>query len=372
MHVKQNAIMAGIYIHIPFCKSRCIYCGFYSTTSNDLRQQYVDCICREWQLRQYYINEHVRTIYIGGGTPSQLSGKQLRQIFDCVGSADEVTIECNPDDVTAEYAGMLSQLPVNRVSMGAQSFSDARLRFIRRRHTAQQIEAAVANLRIAGFGNISIDLMYGFPGETLDEWLCDIDKALALEVEHISAYALMYEEGTELYRQLEKGIVSEVDEELSLLMYETLMSRLTAAGYEHYEISNFAKPGCRSVHNSNYWNQTPYIGLGAAAHSYDRESRQWNVADIGRYMHGVERGKLEFEKETLDEHTKYNDLIMTSLRTCEGLRLRDLDEVHRRYCLQGAQRFIDDGLMTIKKDSLRLTQKGIFVSDMMMSELMWV
>lgn len=364
--------MAGIYIHIPFCKSRCIYCGFYSTTCNDMHQQYVDCICREWQLRRGYINEHVRTIYIGGGTPSQLDGKQLRQIFDSVGNAEEVTIECNPDDVTADYAGMLSQLPVNRVSMGAQSFSDVRLRFLRRRHTSLQIEAAVANLRAAGFGNISIDLMYGFPGETLDEWLRDIDRALELEVEHISAYALMYEEGTELYRQLKKGIVSEVDEELSLLMYETLMDRLTAAGYDHYEISNFAKPGRRSVHNSNYWNQTPYIGLGAAAHSYDRESRQWNVADVGRYMHGVECGQLDFEKEILDEQTKYNDLIMTSLRTREGLPLCELDEAYRHHCLQGAQRFIDDGLMTIKKDSLRLTRKGIFVSDMMMSELMWV
>ncbi|MBQ9645567.1 MAG: radical SAM family heme chaperone HemW [Prevotella sp.] len=364
--------MAGIYIHIPFCKSRCVYCGFYSTTCNNLRQQYVDCICREWQLRHHYVNGHVRTIYIGGGTPSQLDGKHLRQIFDCVGSAEEVTIECNPDDMTADYAGMLSQLPVNRVSMGAQSFSDSRLRLLRRRHTSQQIEEAVANLRAAGFGNISIDLMYGFPGETLDEWRRDIDKALSLEVEHISAYALMYEEGTELYRQLEKGMVTEVDEEQSLLMYDTLVDRLTAAGYEHYEISNFAKPGRRSVHNSNYWNQTPYVGLGAAAHSYDRESRQWNVADIGRYMQGVEGGRLVFEKEILDEQTKYNDLVMTALRTCEGLRLNELGEDYRRYCLQGAQRFIDDGLMTIKKDSLRLTRKGIFVSDMMMSELMWV
>jgi oxygen-independent coproporphyrinogen-3 oxidase len=252
--------------------------------------------------------------------------------------------------------------------MGAQTFNDERLRFLRRRHSSSQVYDAVRILREAGICNISIDLMYGFPGETLDDFRRDIDAALALDVEHISAYCLMIEEGTALHRM---GVEA-ADEETERAMYEMLIDCLTAAGYEHYEISNFARKGFRSRHNSSYWNDTPYIGLGAAAHSYDGHCRSWNVADIHTYIAAIECGELPSECEELDIDTKYNDRIATALRTCDGLNLGELDERHRQYCLTEAQRFIDDGLLKIVDNYLRLTRRGLFVSNMVMSELMLV
>ena len=363
--------MSGIYIHIPFCASRCIYCGFYSTTGMELRQKYVDVVCKEMTMRE--VSAPIETIYLGGGTPSQLTSEQLRQLFLCINKvyapcATEVTIEMNPDDVTPEYAETLSQLGVNRVSMGAQTFNDERLRFLRRRHSSSQVYDAVRILRDAGVRNISVDLMYGFPGETVDGFRCDIDASLALDVEHISAYCLMIEEGTALHRL----DIEAADEETERAMYEMLIDRLVKAGYEHYEISNFARRGFRSRHNSSYWNDTPYIGLGAAAHSYDGHCRSWNVADIHTYIAAIERGELPSECEELDIDTKYNDRIATALRTCDGLNLGELDERHRQYCLTEAQRFIDDGLLKIVDNYLRLTRRGLFVSNMVMSELMLV
>ena len=363
--------MSGIYIHILFCVSRCIYCGFYSTTGLELRQKYVDAVCKEMTMRE--VAAPIETIYLGGGTPSQLTPGQLHQLFLYINKvydprATEVTIEMNPDDVTPEYAATLSQIGVNRVSMGAQTFNDERLRFLRRRHSSSQVYDAVRILREAGVRNISIDLMYGFPGETLDDFHRDIDAALALEVEHISAYCLMIEEGTALYRL---GIEA-ADEETERAMYELLIDCLTTAGYEHYEISNFARKGFRSRHNSSYWNDTPYIGLGAAAHSYDGHCRSWNIADIRAYIAAIERGELPSECEELDADTKYNDRIATALRTRDGIVLGELDERHCQYCLTEAQRFIDDGLLEIVADHLRLTRRGLFVSNMVMSELMLV
>ena len=374
--------MAGIYIHIPFCRSRCIYCGFYSTTRLELRQRYVDAVCREVLMSGERLP--IETIYFGGGTPSQLTIPQLTQLFIYINkvyslstphsplSTQETTLEMNPDDVTAEYAEALVQLGVNRVSMGVQTFNDERLRFLCRRHTAKQVYQAVETLRQAGIGNISIDLMYGFPDETLDDWKADINEALSLDVEHISTYCLMIEEGTPLYRLMEQGKVSEMDEELERRMYYDLIDRLEAAGYEHYEISNFARPGFRSRHNSSYWNQTPYIGLGAAAHSFDgKKCRRWNVADIHQYIEGIEKGQPCFEQEVMDEDTQYNDLVTVTLRTKEGLDLHQLSERYWTYALKNAQRFLNDGLLEVKEERLVLTRKGLFVSDMIMSELMW-
>ena len=363
--------MAGLYLHIPFCKSRCIYCGFYSTVGLDLRQKYVNAVCKEMEMRR--TEDAIKTIYLGGGTPSQLTGDQLRQLFYIINKvygdeAEEVTIECNPDDVTVEFAEALPRLTVNRVSMGAQTFDNKRLQFLHRRHNAEQVPIAVQRLRDAGISNISIDLMYGFPGETQDDWQRDIDAALALDVEHLSAYCLMIEEGTPLHRM---GI-KPCDEETERTMYYALIDRLTAAGYEHYEISNFAKPGYRSRHNSSYWHDVPYIGLGAAAHSYDGKSRSWNVADIKEYIAAIERGERPAEWETFDEDTHYNDSITVALRTSDGLDLNTMSERHRHYCLKEAQRFIDNGLLRMKGHHLILTRKGLFVSDMVMSELIYV
>ena len=373
--------MAGIYIHIPFCKSRCIYCGFYSTTGLELRQRYVDAVCREMETRPFPLPEgmDIDTIYLGGGTPSQLTIPQLRQLFIYInkvyshpsiqgGARDgaEITIEVNPDDVTDEFAQELQSLPVNRVSMGAQTFDDERLRWLHRRHTSKQVAEAVGRLRQAGIQNISIDLMYGFPNESLSDWEYDIEAALALNVEHLSAYCLMIEDGTPLSRMQTESI----EEELERRMYELLIERLETAGYEHYEISNFARPGYRSRHNSSYWNGTPYIGLGAAAHSYDGHTRSWNISDIHQYIDGMERGERIFDSETLEGNTRYNDLITVALRTREGLHLAQLSDVHKDYCIKNARRFIDDGLLRYTSGYLSLTRKGLFVSDMIISELM--
>ena len=367
--------MAGIYIHIPFCKSRCIYCAFYSTTDLRWRQRYVDAVCREWQLRSHEMSTPATTVYFGGGTPSQLTPQQLQQLLTALPpSAPEVTIEANPDDITPAYAAILSQLSINRVSMGAQTFDDQRLHFLHRRHTSGQVKEAVHHLRNAGIRNISIDLMYGFPGETLSDWERDIDVALTLDVEHISAYCLTVEKGTPLFYQMrnEKLEMRNGSEELERAMYERLIDKLEAAGYEHYEISNFAKPGFRSRHNSSYWHNIHYIGLGAAAHSYDGKCRSWNVSDIRQYMEAIERGERLFESETLDDDTHYNDRITVALRTREGLDLTTLSPKHRRYCLKEAQRFIDDGELRIDGNHLSLTRKGLFISDYIMSSLIYI
>jgi len=380
--------MAGIYIHIPFCKSRCIYCGFYSTTSLELRQRYVEAICREMEIRNER-SEIIDTVYLGGGTPSQLTIEQLRQLFIYINKVypltpnispltPEITIEVNPDDVTIEFAVALKQLPINRVSMGIQTFIDQRLQFLHRRHTAQQAITAVDTLRQAGFQNISIDLMYGFPGEALSDWEADIDAALALNVEHLSAYCLMIEEGTPLRQWITNNGQWIMDEELERTMYEMLIDKLTAAGYEHYEISNFARKGFRSRHNSSYWNGTPYIGLGAAAHSYDGKSRSWNVADINTYIKGIEQGKRIFEEELLDDDTRYNDTITVALRTKEGIDLSLLSKKYQDYCMKNARRYLNDGLLELsavgdsQSPTLHLTRRGLFVSDMVMSDLMMV
>ena len=375
--------MTGLYIHIPFCKSRCTYCAFYSTTAEQMKQAYVDAVCREMELRNAIyekegknVGKTIATVYLGGGTPSQLSPTQLQQLFDTIArhydvSDDaEITIECNPDDVTEAFAELLRSLPVNRVSMGAQTFDDDRLQFIHRRHTSEQVTTAIQRLRKKGIHNISIDLMYGFPDETLEEWEYDIQQALALNVEHISAYALTYEEGTPLYRLQEEGKVKEIDEERSLAMYDRLIDRLQEAGYEHYEISNFARKGWRSRHNSSYWQLVPYIGIGAAAHSYDGRRRQWNIADINSYINHIQQGIVPAEGELLDKDSRYNDHVMLALRTCEGLDLSTLDSDERSYCEETAKKFVLDGLLVKTDNHLRLSRKGLFVSDMIMSELM--
>jgi oxygen-independent coproporphyrinogen-3 oxidase len=374
--------MAGLYIHIPFCASRCIYCGFYSTTRLDLRQQYVDALIRELVevgKSKMLKDDSISTVYLGGGTPSQLTIPQLHQLFDAiyiynkVESGAEVTIEMNPDDVSVPYADTLRQLGINRVSMGAQTFDDERLRWLNRRHTVAQVGQAVTILRAAGIRNISIDLMYGFPDETIDDFVRDIDEVIKLDVEHISAYCLMIEEGTELYRRYGDKRVREYDdskEETERKMYELLIDKLTAAGYEHYEISNFARPSFRSRHNSSYWTGVPYIGLGAAAHSFDGHLRSWNVSDIRQYIAAVNRDERLNEEEELSATDFYNERVMLGLRTCEGVDLSALSDDERNYCIQEAQPFLSDDILLLTDNRLVLTRKGLFVSDYVMSSLM--
>ncbi len=366
--------MAGIYVHIPFCASRCIYCGFYSSTGLLGEQdRYVNALLKEMRMRADYLGgEPIDTAYIGGGTPSLLSAANLTRLCGTLskaGNLKEFTVECNPDDVTDSLCRVLASNGVNRVSLGVQTFSDARLRFLRRRHTASNIPQAVEKLRHAGIHNISIDLMFGFPGETTEEWRKDINAAIAIGVPHISAYSLMYEEGTPLYLMRERGDIAENTEENSAEMYDTLIDTLTAAGYEHYEISNFARPDHHSKHNSCYWNGTKYLGLGAAAHSYNRDNRQWNVSDLREYIRAIEADTLPMEQETINTRTRYNDLVTTALRTREGISLRTLTDEERAYIISSARKSIANGTLEQAGDNLKLTRKGLYISDDVMSEL---
>ena len=371
--------MAGLYIHIPFCKSRCIYCGFYSTTGLALREAYTDAICQELAMRGSA--EPVGTIYLGGGTPSQLSIQQLHRIFDAqykynkVSAAAEVTIECNPDDVTPEFAKGISGLPVNRVSMGVQSFEDHILELIGRRHNAAQVTAAINSLRENGINNISIDLIYGLPGQTVDSWTRSVEQAVALKPQHISAYGLTYEEGTKLWHQRERGEVIEVPEEQCLMMYRILVDHLRQAGFDHYEISNFALPGYYSRHNSSYWNDTPYLGLGAAAHSYDGRVRRSNPCDLLGYVDKVMSGEAACEVEELTTGERYDERVMLGLRTSSGVdaaRLReDFGDEALRHFMREAQPHIDAGHLRRAGDRYVLTGDGIMLSDSVMRDLLW-
>ncbi|GAB6975607.1 radical SAM family heme chaperone HemW [Prevotella falsenii] len=332
--------------------------------------------------------ERLETIYFGGGTPSQLRACHIEKIFRCIAENHsdrmpnrddmEITLECNPDDITPEFAENLKHLPINRISMGAQTFSDERLKFLRRRHKTADVQTAIDRLRRAGIENISIDLMFGFPDETLQEWQTDIDKAIALDIEHISAYSLMYEEGTPLFQLLQKGKVKDMDEELYRTMYDTLIDRLALANYEQYEISNFAKLAhtavspFRSRHNSAYWADKPYLGIGASAHSYNLFTRRWNVDNLQEYIDGIANNRPVCEVETIDADTHYNDMVTTALRTQSGIDLAALPSPYKEHITKASAPLISQGLLAITRNHLHLTRNGIYVSDFVMSELMYV
>ncbi len=375
--------MAGIYVHIPFCKSRCIYCDFYSTLLLDYRDAYVNSLCQEFKIRKDETHEKISTIYIGGGTPSVLTYDQLEKIFSSiydvfkVDESPEVTLECNLDDVTKDFSSSLKSLPINRISMGVQSFNPQRLKFLQRRHTKEDIPRAFDFLRASGIKNISIDLMFGFPKETLESWIEDINQALKLYPEHISAYSLMIEEGTPLFSMLQTGQIKEISEELSLSMYEEVIHRLSSAGYEHYEISNFSLKGFSSRHNSNYWRQEIYLGFGTAAHSYDLKRRWWNISNLKEYINKINSGVLPIEEEEiLLGDTKFNDLISRALRTREGLDLdyieKELGKKYSSYIKTVGEKFISSGHLEEKDNHLRLTHKGLLLSNVIMSEMMIV
>ena len=383
MKIHNNlTLMAGIYIHIPFCKQRCNYCAFYSSTLYNIKEEYTDAVCKELQIRKGYIScEEVKTIYFGGGTPSTLPITLLQKICNTIYTHynvckdAEVTIECNPDDLTEEFLAQLRSLPFNRISMGVQSFDDTQLKRLGRRHNADKACQAVRNARMAGYKNISIDLMFALPGSTNTEWEQTINKALSLNPEHISAYNLMYEEDTPMHRALQRGDIDELSEEENLEQFQILIKKIKEAGYRHYEISNFAIPGHESRHNSSYWNDSTYMGCGAAAHSYNGKSREWNVADIKEYIKGIESGVRNYEIEHLTEEERYNDTILTRLRTADGIPLKWMEEKFsaelNRHMLTSAQKPIECDNLKKTDEMLSLTEKGIFISDSVIRDLIY-
>ncbi|MCQ2243135.1 MAG: radical SAM family heme chaperone HemW [Bacteroidaceae bacterium] len=372
-----------LYIHIPFCKSRCIYCNFFSSTQLNKRKEYVKALLRQLPEKKY------STIYLGGGTPSMIEQEDLAKLLtEChkrLRDEGEFTIECNPDDMTDELATLLHSCGVNRVSLGIQTFNDARLRLINRRHSATKAREAVAILRAHDINNVSIDLMFGFPNEKIEDWKSDIIEAIALKPTHISAYCLSVEDGTQLHKMLQDGKLPALpsDEELEE-QYYSLCRMLKEAGYEHYEISNFCLPGYPSRHNSGYWKDKTYDAVGAGAYGYDKENgrRYWNIADIEEYIARANAGKSTIEdEEQIDENTHYNDLITTTMRTSQGLKVGYIKENCSTkladYFAKTAKRLEEQGLVVIKrtkneegKDEINvsLSPNKLFVSDDILSE----
>lgn len=383
--------MAGIYVHVPFCKSRCRYCDFFSTTQLERREDYAHAIIAEFNDRLHLLTEPVRTIYFGGGTPSQMPVASLRMILECLvdgakrlqfsgrshgelqdasnhhHSPDEIgdielTLEANPGDITPEKARAWREMGFNRLSIGIQSFDDDLLHLIGRRHTAQEALQAVATAQAAGFDNISIDLMYALPSQTMEQWQKDVQLALHLGIQHISTYGLIYEEGTALTKLLMDNRLQSVDEELEMRMYDYLVGQLTANGFLHYEVSNFALPGRHSRHNSSYWNDTPYLGLGAAAHSYDGQHRQWNIADLDGYIRQALAHQLSPEIEHLSDEDRHTERVMLGLRTSQGVAKADID-MHK------AKPYLEQGLLEDKGERVAATTQGFHILNRIIEEL---
>lgn len=362
---------SSLYIHIPFCKKLCGYCDFYKTMSLARKSEVLAATAREMHERATMLEGTVlKTIYFGGGTPTVCTPEELgalvacaREVFDC-SEVEEVTVEANPDDLTEEYLAGLKSQGVNRLSIGIQSFRDEDLLMMNRRHTAEEAVRAVERARKAGFDNISIDLIYGLPTATLEDWRGNVERAVALGVEHISAYHLTIEENT-LFGK--KGITT-APEELSDKEYGVLCEVLREAGYEHYEISNFARPNYRSRHNSAYWHGVPYLGLGAGAHSFDgKNTRSWNLPSINKYLEGS-----SLESEILSTQERYEEIVMVSLRTAEGVDLVALEEqfgiAKRAQFERIAEPFVGAGVLLRKGENVAFAEEHWLVSDGVIAE----
>lgn len=375
--------MAGIYIHIPFCKTKCHYCDFYKSTDFGEQSDFLSALKKEIIRRKQEVNDElIESIYFGGGTPSVLKINEINDILQLIRATfklhedTEITLEANPDDLTESFVRALANTDVNRLSIGIQSFNDRDLKAMNRRHNADQAAGCVKNAREAGFRNISIDLIYGLPNQSLKDWEINIDKAIRLNVSHISAYHLTYHEGTVFYDYLKAGKISEIPDELSFSQFKLLKHRLEQTGYEHYEISNFAREGLYSRHNRSYWERKSYLGFGPSAHSFDQRTRRWNVASLRQYLQAVENDGTFWEDEILSPNDQYNDYMITSLRTMWGISNKYLntafDPQYAHYFRQEAQPFIGTGHMFCNNGSYTLSEEGLFISDKIMEKLLFI
>jgi oxygen-independent coproporphyrinogen-3 oxidase len=374
--------MAGIYIHIPFCRKICHYCDFYRTAGTMDAGAYIDALEKEIESRAGYLQgETVETIYFGGGTPSVLDAGHLRRIMLLIPHGNildkdcEITLEVNPDDLSHEYLKSIREnTPVNRLSIGIQSFHDRDLSLMNRRHTAQEARQSIERAIKLGFSNISADLIYGIPGSSLVDLGYSLDRLSELDIQHLSAYHLTLEPGTVFYKKAAKGLMRPVSEEESLSQFGYLIRRLGQMGFVHYEISNWAKDGFLSRHNTNYWKRKPYLGLGPSAHSYNIVSRQWNLASLTQYMKALKDGTPFYEKEELTDTIRFNEFLLTSLRTMWGIDLKETGTVFGKALqesfLKGCEPYIRSGHMIKSGDAVTLTNKGYFISDAIVSDLM--
>ena len=375
--------MAGIYIHIPYCKTRCPYCDFFTQTDLSSRSRFEEALLKEMKMRRGYLEgAPVETIYFGGGTPSLFAPGQLKRIVDAVYSLfhveqdPEITLEANPDDVDRPFFDGILSAGVNRLSLGTQSFIDEELRFLGRRHNAAQNHKALEDAFAAGFKNVSVDLIYGLPIQALSgvgNLLTNLQTFFSHPITHLSAYHLTIEPGTPFGRQKERGKLQELPEHISLQQFEQLIQFTREKGMEQYEISNFAYPGYRSRHNSSYWQRKPYLGLGPSAHSYNTRSRHWSVAHLKQYLEAIEHGQLPLEKEQLEMRDHFNEHVITALRTSEGINLDEAEKLYGKdyleYLEKTARSFLDKGQLLKENNYLKLSRKGMFISDAILREL---
>ncbi|MCR4828642.1 MAG: radical SAM family heme chaperone HemW [Bacteroidales bacterium] len=367
-----------LYIHIPFCQQKCSYCAFYSVPQKALLESYLPALCKELSHRA--VGEPLKSIYIGGGTPSLLMPTQMRTLVDTIrkhynlSEVEEVTLECNPESFTAPFAQSLQSLHFfNRISLGVQSFSDWELRLLLRPHSSAQAADAIRNAKAAGFENVSVDLIYGLPSQTLSSWrftLRRLEELMALGViKHLSCYELTIEPDTIIQRQIASGALCAdkgtalPDEGTIATFYDTLLEWCAAHGFEQYEVSNFCLPGFHSRHNSHYWDRTPYIGCGAAAHSFDGTHRRWNIANVSSYVSGAQKGDIPFEEETLTAKDAYNEYVMTALRTTVGIDRSRIDETYSTHLDKAIIPYVEHGLIEMTEERYRPTRQGLLQAD---------
>nr|MBD3621519.1 radical SAM family heme chaperone HemW [Sunxiuqinia sp.] len=375
--------MAGIYIHIPFCKTKCHYCDFYKSTDFGAKTDFLSALKKEIDWRKHELDgESIASIYFGGGTPSVLKIDEINEILHLIDTGYqleediEVTLEANPDDLTESFLERLNSTRINRLSIGTQSFNDHDLKSMNRRHNSRQAINSIKGAQQAGVQNISIDLIYGLPNQTLADWETNVEQAIALDVQHISAYHLTYHEGTVFYDYLKSGKIKEVPDELSLDQFKLLLNRLKSAGFEQYEISNFARNECYSRHNKAYWERKKYLGFGPSAHSFDHKTRRWNVSSLRKYLQAIESKTSFSETEILSEQDQYNDYMITSLRTKWGISgpylKENFDPKFRRFFQKQAEKYLTSKHLRYADDVYRLSAEGLFISDKIMEELFFI
>lgn len=372
--------MAGIYIHIPFCRQACYYCDFHFSVNQQVRGEMITAISQELLLQKDYLQgERIETIYWGGGTPSLLTASEINSVLDTIRSVytisshAEITLEANPDDLTPSSVKEFRQVGINRLSIGIQTFNTQQLKALNRIHDGASAIKSFYDAREAGFDNISIDLMYSLPGETMHDWKQDVLQAIALNADHLSCYSLTIEERTVFGKWAATGKLKAEPDEVSAIQLELLMDELQQAGYEHYEISNFAKPGLQSNHNSNYWRGIKYLGVGPSAHSFNGESRQFNVSNNHAYLKAMQAGTIPFEMETLSRENKINEYILTSLRTSWGTDLVTLKTLHGYDLVTENREYVSTLLnkqfVVLENHILKLTNAGKLLADKISSDL---
>ncbi len=379
---QRNNAMPGIYLHIPFCKTKCHYCNFFSTVSQKHVHGFVDALLKEIVLRKNYLNgETINTIYFGGGTPGLLSIDTIRSILNAlfdnfdIASDAEITLEANPDDLTNEKLKELSQTPINRLSIGIQSFDDSDLKFLNRVHDSERAVRAIEAARAHNFDNLSVDLIYGIQGSSNETWKKNLAFVHKIKIPHISCYALTVEPKTPMEHFIRKGKMPNVNEDQTVNQFEILQNEMENYGYVHYEISNYSLPGKYSRHNTAYWQGIPYLGLGPSAHSFDGKSRAWNAANISKYIRAMETEQAHLEIEHLSLSDHYNERVMTGIRTIWGINLKkiaaDFGDAYSTYLLKQSKKHIDKGNVRLHADVLSLSKQGKILADGIAADLFY-